>query len=30
MPAIEQCLARVEELDQRLASQRERLQLRGA
>ncbi len=30
MPAIEQCLARVGELDQRLVSQRERLQLRGA
>ena len=30
MPAIEQCLLRVEELDQRLVSQRERLQLRGA
>ena len=30
MPAIEQCLVRVGELDQRLVSQRERLQLRGA
>ncbi len=30
MPAIEQCLSRVEELDQRLVGQRERLQLRGA
>jgi hypothetical protein len=30
MPAIEQCLLRVEELDQRLLGQRERLQLRGA
>jgi len=30
MPAIQQCLARVEELDQRLVRQRERLQLRGA
>ncbi len=30
MPAIEQCLLRVGELDQRLVSQRERLQLRGA
>ena len=30
MPAIEQCLSRVEELDQRLVNQRERLQLRGA
>ena len=30
LPAIEQCLARVKELDQRLVSQREQLQLRGA
>ena len=30
MPAIEQCLSRVDELDQRLLGQRERLQLRGA
>jgi hypothetical protein len=30
LPAIEQCLARVEELDQRLLGQREQLQLRGA
>ena len=30
MPAIEQCLLRVEELDQRLVGQREQLQLRGA
>ncbi len=30
MPAIDQCLSRVEELDQRLLGQRERLQLRGA
>ena len=30
MPAIEQCLLRVGELDQRLLGQRERLQLRGA
>ncbi len=29
MPAIERCLARVKELDQRLVRQRERLQLRG-
>ncbi len=30
MPAIEQCLLRVQELDQRLLGQREQLQLRGA
>ncbi|MFO0037859.1 MAG: hypothetical protein ACK522_02815 [Synechococcaceae cyanobacterium] len=30
MPAIEQCLARVGELDQRLLGQRGQLQLRGA
>ncbi len=30
LPAIEQCLVRVEELDQRLLGQREQLQLRGA
>ncbi len=30
LPAIQQCLARVGELDQRLVGQRERLPLRGA
>jgi len=30
LPAIEQCLLRVQELDERLLGQRERLQLRGA
>ena len=30
IPAIQQCLARVGELNQRLVSQRERQQLRGA
>ncbi len=30
MPAIEECLARVGELDQRLLAQRGQLQLRGA